>query len=160
MSGDDECRETLQGITNNGKLSEGYLMLARDIEVMEPKSSEDILSLVLFNQTHLLHGRASVGLSVNSAGQNLATTFVNAFVNTGFDHNKLMIVPSEASSGGSSRNWVYKNKAHGKASAAASLIRSKLSRVLEAKKMPLDVIVFTTISLGLVYVGSCDEDVS
>ncbi|KAL7245311.1 hypothetical protein ACSBR2_000602 [Camellia fascicularis] len=87
MSGDDECRETLQGITNNGKLSEGYLMLARDIEVMEPKSSEDIISLVLFNQTHLLHGRASVGLSVNSAGQNLATTFVNAFVNTGFDHD-------------------------------------------------------------------------
>ncbi|GMP54653.1 hypothetical protein CsSME_00019743 [Camellia sinensis var. sinensis] len=28
------------------------------------------------------------------------------------------------------------------------------------KKMPLDVIVFTAISLGLVYVGSCDEDVS
>ncbi|KAF5948513.1 hypothetical protein HYC85_014470 [Camellia sinensis] len=113
MSGDDECRETLQGINNNGKLSEGYLMLACDVEVMEPKSSEDIYK-----------------------------------------------VPSEASSGGSSGNWVFKNKAHGKASAAASLIRSKFSRVLEDKKMPLDVIVFTAISLGLVYVGSCDEDIS
>ncbi|XP_028086019.1 26S proteasome non-ATPase regulatory subunit 2 homolog A-like isoform X4 [Camellia sinensis] len=75
-------------------------------------------------------------------------------------HDKLMTVPSEASSGGSSGNWVFKNKAHGKASAAASLIRSKFSRVLEDKKMPLDVIVFTAISLGLVYVGSCDEDIS
>ncbi|KAL7219285.1 hypothetical protein ACSBR2_012376 [Camellia fascicularis] len=236
MSGDDECREILQGITNNGKLSEGYLMLARDIEVMEPKSPEDIY------KAHLLHGWASAGASVNSASQNLAATFVNAFVNAGFGQDKLMTVPSEASSGGSSGNWVFKNKAHGKASAAASLgmillwdvdsglaqidkyfhsddknviagallgvgiltcgvehecdpalrllahyvdkedssikigaimglglayagaqcpqIRSKLSRVLEDKKMPLDVIVFTAISLGLVYVGSCDEDVS
>ncbi|CAL5391541.1 unnamed protein product [Camellia sinensis] len=236
MSGDDECREILQGITNNGKLSEGYLMLARDIEVMEPKSPEDIY------KAHLLHGRASAGASFNSASQNLAATFVNAFVNAGFGQDKLMTVPSEASSGGSSGNWVFKNKAHGKASAAASLgmillwdvdsglaqidkyfhsddknviagallgvgiltcgvehecdpalrlladyvdkedssikigaimglglayagaqcpqIRSKLSCVLEDKKMPLDVIVFTAISLGLVYVGSCDEDVS
>ncbi|XP_028108562.1 26S proteasome non-ATPase regulatory subunit 2 homolog A-like isoform X6 [Camellia sinensis] len=115
MSGDDECREILQGITNNGKLSEGYLMLARDIEVMEPKSPEDIY------KAHLLHGRASAGASVNSASQNLAATFVNAFVNAGFGQDKLMTVPSEASSGGSSGNWVFKNKAHGKASAAASL---------------------------------------
>ncbi|GMP54642.1 hypothetical protein CsSME_00019736 [Camellia sinensis var. sinensis] len=236
MSGDDECRETLQGIINNGKLSEGYLMLARDIEVMEPKSPDDIY------KAHLLHGRASAGASVNSVGKNLADTFVNAFVNAGFGQDKLMTVPSEASSGGSSGNWVFKNKEHVKASAAASLgmillwdvdsglaqidkyfhsddknviagallgvgiltcgvehecdpalrlladyvdkedssikigaimglglayagaqcpqIRSKLSRVLEDKKMPLDVIVFTAISLGLVYVGSCDEDVS
>ncbi|KAF5950194.1 hypothetical protein HYC85_012187 [Camellia sinensis] len=226
MSGDDECRETLQGIINNGKLSEGYLMLARDIEVMEPKSPDDIY------KAHLLHGRASAGASVNSVGKNLADTFVNAFVNAGFGQDKLMTVPSEASSGGSSGNWVFKNKEHVKASAAASLgmillwdvdsglaqidkyfhsddknviagallgvgiltcgvehecdpalrlladyvdkedssikigaimglglayagaqcpqIRSKLSRVLEDKKMPLDVIVFTAISLGLV----------
>lgn len=39
---DDEDRETLQEIINNSKLSEGYLTLARDIEVMEPKSPEDI----------------------------------------------------------------------------------------------------------------------
>lgn len=39
---DDEEREGLQEIINNSKLSEGYLTLARDIEVMEPKSPEDI----------------------------------------------------------------------------------------------------------------------
>ncbi|GER50554.1 26S proteasome non-ATPase regulatory subunit [Striga asiatica] len=54
--------------------------------------------------------------------QNLAATFVNAFVNTGFGQDKLMTVPSEASiGGGSSTSWLFKNKEHGKASAAASL---------------------------------------
>lgn len=42
MVADDEDREMLQEIINNSKLSEGYLTLARDIEVMEPKSPEDI----------------------------------------------------------------------------------------------------------------------
>ncbi|KAE9457681.1 hypothetical protein C3L33_10407, partial [Rhododendron williamsianum] len=115
MAADDDDRETLQEIINNTKLSEGYLTLARDIEVMEPKSPEDIY------KAHLLDGRASAGASVDSARQNLAATFVNAFVNAGFGQDKLMTVPSEASSSGSSGNWLFKNKEHGKASAAASL---------------------------------------
>ncbi|CAI9759372.1 unnamed protein product [Fraxinus pennsylvanica] len=115
MSPEDEERESLQEIINNTKLSEGYLTLARDIEVMEPKSPEDIY------KAHLLDGRASGGGSVDSARQNLAGTFVNAFVNAGFGQDKLMTVPSEVSSGGSSTSWLFKNKDHGKASAAASL---------------------------------------
>ncbi|KAF5176466.1 26S proteasome non-ATPase regulatory subunit 2-like protein, partial [Thalictrum thalictroides] len=39
---DDDEREVMQVLINNAKLSEGYLNLARDIEVMEPKSPEDI----------------------------------------------------------------------------------------------------------------------
>uniref|UniRef100_A0A5B6YM08 26S proteasome non-ATPase regulatory subunit 2 homolog n=1 Tax=Davidia involucrata TaxID=16924 RepID=A0A5B6YM08_DAVIN len=236
MAADDEDREALQEIINNTKLSEGYLTLARDIEVMEPKSPEDIY------KAHLLDGRASAGASVDSARQNLAATFVNAFVNAGFGQDKLMTVPSETSSGGSSGNWLFKNKEHGKASAAASLgmillwdvdsglaqidkyfhsndnhviagallgvgivncgikndcdpalalladyidredstirigaimglgiayagaqneqIRSKLTPILGDAKAPLDVIAFTAISLGLVYVGSCNEEVA
>ncbi|KAH7860362.1 hypothetical protein Vadar_012547 [Vaccinium darrowii] len=115
MVADDADRETLQEIVNNTKLSEGYLTLARDIEVMEPKSPEDVY------KAHLLDGRASAGASIDSARQNLAVTFVNAFVNAGFGQDKLMTSPSEASSGGSSGNWLFKNKEHGKASAAASL---------------------------------------
>ena len=42
MAADDEEREALQDIINANKLTEGYLTLARDIEVMEPKSPEDI----------------------------------------------------------------------------------------------------------------------
>ncbi|KAK4776901.1 hypothetical protein SAY86_005589 [Trapa natans] len=113
---DDGEREALQEIINNAKLSEGYLSLARDIEVMEPKTPEDIY------KAHLLDGRGSASASVDSARQNLAATFVNAFLNAGFGQDKLMTLQSDSSSGGgSSGNWLFKNKEHGKASAAASL---------------------------------------
>ncbi|CAJ1978894.1 unnamed protein product [Sphenostylis stenocarpa] len=115
MAADDEDREVLQDIINNSKLNEGYLTLARDIEVMEPKSPEDIY------KAHLLDGRASAGASVDSARQNLAATFVNAFVNAGFGQDKLMTVSSDSTSSTSSGNWLFKNKEHGKTSAAASL---------------------------------------
>lgn len=48
MCADDDDREALQEIINNSKLSEGYLTLARDIEVMEPKSPEDIYKVWVF----------------------------------------------------------------------------------------------------------------
>ena len=43
----------------------------------------------IFFKAHLLDGRASAGNSVDSARQNLAATFANAFVNAGFDQVKL-----------------------------------------------------------------------
>lgn len=48
MCADDDDREGLQDIINNSKLNEGYLTLARDIEVMEPKSPEDIYKVRVF----------------------------------------------------------------------------------------------------------------
>lgn len=54
MCSDDEEREALQEIINNTKLSEGYLTLARDIEVMEPKSPEDIYKVWIFRYCSLL----------------------------------------------------------------------------------------------------------
>ncbi|KAL9252123.1 26S proteasome non-ATPase regulatory subunit 2 homolog A-like protein [Drosera capensis] len=236
MIPDDNLREEVQDLINNTKLSEGFLTLARDIEVMEPKSPEDIY------KAHLLDGRASASATVDSARQNLAATFVNAFVNAGFGQDKLMTAATEASSGSSSGNWLFKNKDHGKTSAAASLgmillwdvdsglaqidkylhsndthvvagallgigivncnikndcdpalallgeyidredpstrigaimglgiayastqnetIRGKLMPILADPKASLDVIAFTAISLGLVYVGSCNEEVA
>ncbi|CAM6095742.1 unnamed protein product [Calypogeia fissa] len=112
----EDQKDLLQEIISNSKLSEGYLTLARDLDVMEPKTPEDIY------KAHLVDGRASSVASVDSARQNLAATFVNAFVNAGFGHDKLMTAPSvESSTGSSSGNWLFKNKEHGKASAAASL---------------------------------------
>ncbi|KAK1326758.1 26S proteasome non-ATPase regulatory subunit 2 1A [Acorus calamus] len=225
MAVEDEDREALQDIINNVKLSEGYLTLARDVEVMEPKSPEDIYKV------HLIDGRATAGAGVDSARQNLAATFVNAFVNAGFGQDKLMTVSSESSSGSSTGGWIFKNKEHGKASAAASLgmillwdvdsglaqidkylhsndnhivagallgvgivtcgikndcdpmiltirigaimglglayagsqkeeLKVPLSQILGDAKTPLEVLAFTAISLGLVYVGSCNEEVA
>ncbi|KAI3953442.1 hypothetical protein MKW92_002710 [Papaver armeniacum] len=240
MIKDDDDREACQDIINNFSLSEGYLNLARDIEVMEPKSPEDIYKV------HLIDDRARAAASVDSARQNLAATFVNAFVNAGFGQDQLMTVPSDSSSGGSTGSWLFKNKEHGKASAAASLgmilswdvdnglaqldkylhssdnhviagallgvgivncsvihdfdpamallkdyinnedstvrigaimglglayagtknkqiyeqIDLRLSPILGDTKAPLDVIAFAAISLGLVFVGSCNKDVA
>ena len=46
IAADGNDKEVLQEIVNNTKLSEGYLTLARDIEVMEPKSPEDIYKVM------------------------------------------------------------------------------------------------------------------
>jgi hypothetical protein len=48
IAADENDKEVLQEIVYNTKLSEGYLTLARDIEVMEPKSPEDIYKVTFF----------------------------------------------------------------------------------------------------------------
>ncbi|RKO89788.1 armadillo-type protein [Blyttiomyces helicus] len=102
---DDEITEIL----NNTRLSEHFIALARDLDVMEPKTPEDIY------KSHLENIRPGFsGGNVDSARQNLASTFVNAFVNAGFGTDKLMTGSDDA-------NWIYKNKDHGMMSAAASL---------------------------------------
>ncbi len=78
--------------------------LARDLDVYEAKTPEDIY------KSHLTETRAVK--EVDSARANLASTFVNAFVNAGFGHDTLMTGESK---------WVHKNKEHGTMSAAASL---------------------------------------
>eukprot|EP00271_Cylindrocystis_brebissonii_P003252 TRINITY_DN1402_c0_g1_i1.p1 TRINITY_DN1402_c0_g1~~TRINITY_DN1402_c0_g1_i1.p1 ORF type:complete len:915 (+),score=203.59 TRINITY_DN1402_c0_g1_i1:289-3033(+) len=115
---DESERELIQEIINNGKLTEGYLALARDLDVMEPKTPDEIY------KTHLVDGRTgSSAVSMDSARQNLAATFVNGLVNAGFGKDKLVTAPAEGSADGaaSSNSWLFKNKEHGKISAVASL---------------------------------------
>lgn len=52
LENDVEEKDALQEIVNNTKLSEGYLTLARDIEVMEPKSPEDIYKVFVLLRSH------------------------------------------------------------------------------------------------------------
>lgn len=107
---DEAIREILREIISNSKLSEHFLSLARDLDVMEPKTPEDVY------KTHLTD-RAPSGSAVDSAKQNLASTFVNAFVNAAFGKDKLVTVEQEQDQ----THWVHKNKDHGKISATASL---------------------------------------
>ncbi|KAG2434205.1 hypothetical protein HXX76_007931 [Chlamydomonas incerta] len=114
---DDDLREALREIISNSKLSEHYLALARDLDVVEAKTPEDVY------KTHLTEGRAPAGAAaVDSARANLAATFVNAFVNAGFGQDKLVTVSGgDAGGAGESVHWIFKNKDHGKMSATASL---------------------------------------
>ncbi|KAG0309136.1 proteasome regulatory particle base subunit [Dissophora globulifera] len=100
--------EDLQNCINNTHLTTHFINLARELDLMEPKTPEDIY------KSHLEHKR-SAAVQVDSARQNLASTFVNAFVNAGFGVDKLML--SEEDDGG----WIFKNKDHGMLSASASL---------------------------------------
>ena len=98
--------EALERIMDNTHTTEHYLELARDLDVLEPKLPEDVF------KPHLEKRAVGVG-SVDSARQNLAATFVNAFLNLGFGSDKLMLTEGH--------KWLYKNKEHGMMSAAASL---------------------------------------
>uniref|UniRef100_A0A0E0IAT8 RPN1 N-terminal domain-containing protein n=1 Tax=Oryza nivara TaxID=4536 RepID=A0A0E0IAT8_ORYNI len=149
IAADDNDKEGLQEIVNNTKLSEGYLTLARDIEVMEPKSLEDIYKV------HLIDG-GGASSSLDSARQNLAATFVNAFVNAGFGQDKLMTAPSDSSSSGASGNCLFKNKEHGKASAAASLALAILMEYIN--KDDTNIRIGAILGFGIAYAGSQKEE--
>eukprot|EP00967_Tisochrysis_lutea_P028394 scaffold33028_cov32-Tisochrysis_lutea.AAC.3 len=98
--------EELDRLMDGSHLPEHYQELARDLDLLEPKTPDDIY------KTHLEKRPASAA-AVDSARANLASTFVNAFVNLGFGSDKLMLVEGN--------KWLYKNKEHGMTSAAASL---------------------------------------
>lgn len=101
----EEEDEELKEILYNTNLSKYFLSLARDLDVMDPKTPEDIY------KTHLTDSRS--GQSSDTARNNLASTFVNAFVNAGFGVDKFMTTEGN--------KWVYRNKDHGMMSASASL---------------------------------------
>lgn len=118
---DEALCEELQTIMGNVRLNERYLALARDLDVMEAKVPEDVY------KSHLIDGRGTS--TVDSASGNTAATYVNAFVNAGFGHDKLVTVEEEGEAGegengngnGNSVHWIFRNKSHGKMAAAASL---------------------------------------
>ncbi len=102
--------DTMMAIIGNFKIHEHYLHIAKDLEVLDPKSPDDIYKNHLSGQSKVQ--KQGTG-KVDSAKQNLASTFVSAFVNAGFSRDLLMSTDDSS--------WVYKNKDHGQLSAVASL---------------------------------------
>ena len=107
-----EDDDDLNALIGNEYLSEQFLKLAQDLDVMDPKTPEDIYKSHLAETGGFSRRRDTGGASVDSARANLASTFVNAFVNCGFGTDKLMTPDDE---------WLYKNKDHGMMAATASL---------------------------------------
>jgi 26S proteasome regulatory subunit N1 len=98
--------DELQKIASLEILAGQYKALATELDVLEPKTPEDIF------KSHLEENRRG-GASIDSAKQNLAASFVNAFVNIAFGTDKLVTVDDN--------NWLYKNKDLGMMSTVASL---------------------------------------
>ncbi|XP_078046761.1 regulatory particle non-ATPase 1 [Augochlora pura] len=100
--------EDLVEIMSNSLLNYHFLNLARELDIMDPKTPEDVY------KSHLENSRAPFGGGqVDSARQNLAASFVNGFVNAAFGQDKLLNEDGN--------KWLYKNKEHGMLSATASL---------------------------------------
>jgi len=99
--------EELNSIISNQKLSEYYKHLAKDLQVLEPKSVDQIL------KTHLEETKGSLGAPVDSSKKNLGETYVSAFVNLGFGTDQLLTTKAA--------EWFPKNKDSGKFIAAAGL---------------------------------------
>jgi 26S proteasome regulatory subunit N1 len=109
---EDDDDEEYNPLIGNERLSEYFLKLGQDLDVLDAKTPEDIYKSHLAETGGFSRRREMGGTQVDSARANLASTFVNAFVNVGFGHDKLMTPDSD---------WLYKNKDHGMMSAAASL---------------------------------------
>ncbi len=100
--------EELAAIINNQKLSELYKLLARDMQVVEPKTVEQVLKTHLEETTKSL-----VPVAVDSAKKNLSETYVSALVNLGFGTDALLTTQAAA--------WFPNNKESGRFAAAAGL---------------------------------------
>jgi 26S proteasome regulatory subunit N1 len=94
---------------NNTKLSEHFKALGKELNILDPKSTEDIY------KSHLESNRVAGLTNLDSARHNLAAAFVNAFVNAGYGNDKMMMVEDDKAS------WVWKTKEEGMMSTVASL---------------------------------------
>eukprot|EP01063_Lacrimia_lanifica_P040760 TRINITY_DN9375_c1_g2_i1.p1 TRINITY_DN9375_c1_g2~~TRINITY_DN9375_c1_g2_i1.p1 ORF type:complete len:939 (+),score=438.32 TRINITY_DN9375_c1_g2_i1:69-2885(+) len=102
--------EVIDNLIWNTKLSDFFLYTARDLDSMAPKSPEDVY------KTHLQDQRTHLTSDISSHQLNLASTFVNAFVNAGFECDTLLTESAEKGT-----EWMFKNKEHRMISAAASV---------------------------------------
>lgn len=105
---EDEDPE-IQEILSNLRLSEHFKTLGKELNILDPKTTEDIY------KSHLESSRVAGMTNLDSARHNLAAGFVNAFVNAGFGNDKMMLVEKDTNS------WVWKTKEEGMTSTVASL---------------------------------------
>lgn len=109
LEGDDLEDNELQEALNNIKLPEYFKSLAKELNILDPKIPEDIY------KSHLESSRTAGHTNSDSARHNLASAFVNAFVNAGFGQDKLTLHEE-----GPKQSWIWKVKEDGQFSTTAS----------------------------------------
>ncbi|VVC86660.1 26S proteasome non-ATPase regulatory subunit 2 [Leptidea sinapis] len=150
--------EDLRTILLNAHINDHFLSLGRELDIMEPKTPEEVYKTWLESAGSALRPSLLADHPVDSARQNLSATFVNAFVNAGFGRDKLVTTDD-------GNKWMYKNKDHGMLSAAASLGMIHLWDV-DGGLTPIDKYLYTAdehikagalLALGLVNCGVRNE---
>ncbi|KAK0406710.1 hypothetical protein QR680_018750 [Steinernema hermaphroditum] len=104
-----ENAEKLIELNTNANLHNYFMSLGRELDVMEPKTPEDV-----YKRHVEPNYRPSAPSANDTSRMNLADAFVNGFVNCGFGVDKMMTDTDSAN------KWFYKNKEYGMTSAAAS----------------------------------------
>ncbi|POS87226.1 ARM repeat-containing protein [Erysiphe pulchra] len=107
---DTELDQDILDCLNNTNLPEHFKSLAKELNILDPKSTEDIY------KSHLESTRVAGLTNLDSARHNLAAGFVNAFVNAGFGQDKMMMTDDDTKS-----SWVWKTKEEGMVSTMASM---------------------------------------
>lgn len=158
LNSDLPDKSDLTIIMSNTHVNDHFHSLARELDIMEPKTPEEVYKTWL--EGLVLRPTYNLDVPVDSARHNLASTFVNAFVNAGFSRDKLVSVEE-------GNKWMYKNKQHGMLSAAASLGLIHLWDV-DGGLTPIDKYLYTSedyiksgalLALGIVNCGvrnDCD----
>ncbi|CAL5351501.1 unnamed protein product [Camellia sinensis] len=114
------------------------------------------------------HGKASAAASLYFhsndnhviAGALLGVGIVNCGIKNDCDRALALLADYIDTEDSSVRIGAIMGLGHAYTGAQNEQIRSKLTPILGDNKVPLDVIAFTAISLALVYVGSCNEEVA
>jgi 26S proteasome regulatory subunit N1 len=102
----DDMPADLQTIISNLKLSDYYKKLATELDLLEPKTPEDVI------KSHL-EEKKTTGTNIDSYKMNMAYSIVSAFVNAGFGTENLI---SKKDS-----DWITRNKDEGMISLIAGL---------------------------------------
>ncbi|EXF85687.1 proteasome/cyclosome [Colletotrichum fioriniae PJ7] len=109
LPAEDADSQAVVECLSNLKLSDHFKSLGKELNILDPKTTEDIY------KSHLESSRVAGMTNLDSARHNLAAAFVNAFVNAGFGNDKMMLVEQDKES------WVWKTKGDGMMSTVASL---------------------------------------
>ncbi|KAI4491213.1 hypothetical protein M0802_010309 [Mischocyttarus mexicanus] len=145
-----EDADEIENILSNGHVNGHFQILARELDILEPKLPEDIYKTWLETGTRR-------NIDYDSVRSNLAASFVTAFVHAGFGEDKLMSNTKDC--------WVYKNKGHAMLSATASLGLIHLWDV-DGGLVPIDKYLYTNddyiksgalLAIGLVNCGVRNE---
>ena len=104
LNGEDP--DELTNIMSNSHLTANFLALARELDIMEAKLPEDIYKTYLENTNRTNYNTG------DTSKQNLASAFVNGFVNAAFGQDKIAMQDPK---------WLAKYKDNGLFSATASL---------------------------------------
>lgn len=107
---EDTC--CLNDIISNSHLSNHFLKLAQDLDITDAKSPEDIFKSHLSETGGFVRRRIPDGSNIDHKLLNIASTYVNAMVNTGFGQDKLLTPNGD---------WTNKHKNYEMMIAVASL---------------------------------------